>query len=234
MTDPTTDKVVLMWDIDGTLLTTGRAGIGAWQEAVAEITGTSIDMSALVTAGLTDAHIAATVLEVAGVTPNGDLVAATLRAYEQRLPEALHSRVGAVLPGVADVLGDLAVRARALCLLLTGNTPAGAAAKLSHYGISPYFPHGGAFCDGPGARREIAARALARATEMVGAPPSPEHVYVIGDTPHDIDCGDSIGARTIAVASGDYSCESLSAHRPWAAVETIPEPDRFRALVGLD
>lgn len=226
--------IVLLWDIDGTLLTTRRAGVRAWEEAVKEITGVSIDMRTVVTAGLTDANIAAAMIEAAGVTPDEGVVDATLRAYEHRLPGALHSRAGAVLQGVADVLGDLADRTNALSLLLTGNTPAGAAAKLSHYGIASYFPNGGAFCDGPGPRREIAARALALATTIIGEAPSPEHVYVIGDTPHDIGCGTWIGARTIAVSSGEYSSESLSAHQPWVVIEAIPEPDRFRALVGLD
>jgi phosphoglycolate phosphatase-like HAD superfamily hydrolase len=218
-------SVALFWDIDGTLLTTARAGVFALEEAVHDVTGARLDLQSLATAGLTDAAIAALALAEAGAEPSDVLVERFLRAYESHLPELLHRRQGRVMPGVTDVLDDLRERDDVASYLLTGNTEAGARAKLAHYGLLGYFERGGAFCLGPGERAEIARRALPLAN---GSTP-----YVIGDTPHDIACGAAIGARTIAVATGSYSREALEAHDPWHTLDALPAPDGFRALLGL-
>jgi phosphoglycolate phosphatase-like HAD superfamily hydrolase len=219
-------SVALFWDIDGTLLTTARAGVFALEAAVREIAGAEFDLQRLATAGLTDAAIAALALERAGVEPADELVERFLRAYERHLPEMLHRRHGHVMPGVVALLDDLGGRDDVRSYLLTGNTEAGARAKLAHYGLLSYFDGGGSFCLGPGERAEIARRALPLAN---GSTP-----YVIGDTPHDIACGKAIGARTIAVATGSYTSDQLSPHEPWRLLARLPEPAMFGALIGLD
>jgi phosphoglycolate phosphatase-like HAD superfamily hydrolase len=220
-------KVVLFWDLDGTLLTTGRAGMYAFEEAVTEVTGVEVDLQDLTTAGLTDWGVATLVLEHSGVEATPERIDAVLRAYERRLPDSLPRRVGRVLEGVQEALADLSGDDRVHSYLLTGNTPSGARAKLRHYGLDGFFPEGeGAFSIDSGLRVEIARRALA------AAPPG-EVAYVIGDTPADIDCGKAIGARTIAVTSGWHSREELAAHDPWIVLDRIPEPVEFRRLIGL-
>jgi phosphoglycolate phosphatase-like HAD superfamily hydrolase len=221
-------KVAVFWDVDGTLLTTGRAGMFAFEEAVAEVTGVAADLSDLFTSGLTDSEVAARVLEAAGSDPSPAARDRLLQAYERRLPGSLPRRRGAVLPGVADALADLHGRRDVRSLLLTGNTPAGARAKLVHYGLDRFFPEGaGGFCIDDGTRADIARRAAPLAGDA-------ERVYVIGDTPADIACGNAIGARTIAVASGWHSIDDLASHEPWALLEAIPAPPRFRELLELD
>ena len=150
-----------------------------------------------------------------------------LRTYERRLPASLSRRQGRVLEGIREVLEDVEGRDDVRSYLLTGNTPDGAQAKLRHYDLDCFFGSGGAFCIDHGSRTDIARRALPLAD---GA----EQVYVIGDTPADVECGKAIGARTIAVASGWHSIDELRATEPWAALERIPDPPAFRALVGLD
>lgn len=221
---------VVCWDIDGTLLTTGRAGMFAWQGALRHVCGIDVDLEDVLTSGLTDAQIAAELLERYGGDPG--LAEPLLRRYEQLLPESLHRRRGSVLPGVIEALEVLAARDDVLVLLLTGNTPAGAAAKLAHYGLDGYFPLG-AFCEGPGDRAEIARRALELAAAELGKPPEIDRVFVIGDTPHDIRCGKAIGARTIAVASDGDRVEDLRAAGPWTLVEALPPAAEFLRLVGL-
>jgi phosphoglycolate phosphatase-like HAD superfamily hydrolase len=216
----------LFWDLDGTLLTTARAGVFALEAALRDVAGVEHDLQELVTSGLTDAEVAAAALEAAGLDSDEERVVAFLRAYERHLPECLHRRRGHVLPGVRELLEDLQGRHDVRSFLLTGNTPAGASAKLAHYGLDRFFPDGaGAFCLGPGRRVEIAHRAAALTD---GA----DILYVIGDTPQDIACGKAIHARTIAVATGSYAADDLRRHEPWLVLDRIPEPAAFARLLG--
>jgi phosphoglycolate phosphatase-like HAD superfamily hydrolase len=224
---------VLCWDIDGTLLSTARAGVFALEEAAREVCGAEVDLQRLKTAGLTDSEIAALVIDRFG--GDGDLparVSAFLRAYERHLPERLHWRRGHVMPGVVEALDHLAARPDVLNILLTGNTPAGGRAKLEHYGLTGYFDDG-AFCADGDDRPTIARRARALAEHLAGAPLPPERLVVIGDTPADVRCGQSIGARTVAVATGGYTREELETTRPFCAWERLPAPDRLAASLGL-
>jgi phosphoglycolate phosphatase-like HAD superfamily hydrolase len=219
--------VVLFWDLDGTLLLTGRAGLYAFEEALEEVTGARSDLTEVSTPGYTDAGVASLVLEHAGQPTDAETVEAVLRSYERRLPDSLPRRQGRVLDGIREVLEDLESRNDVRSYLLTGNTPAGARAKLAHYDLDCFFPDGeGAFCIDHGSRVDIARRALPLAA---GA----NAVYVIGDTPADVECGKAIGARTIAVASGWHSVEELTATEPWLVLERIPEPAAFRRLLEI-
>jgi phosphoglycolate phosphatase len=226
-------KRVLFWDIDGTLLTTKRAGVFALEEAAREVCGMAPDFAQLHTAGLTDHEVAVLAIRECGGEPSPESAAAFLRAYERHLPERLGWREGGALPGVVEILDALRDRDDVISLLLTGNTPAGAKAKLEHYGLAAYFA-GGAFCVDGDDRPGIARRALEVAAEHAGAAVDPDSAFVIGDTPHDIRCGQGIGARTVAVASGPYGAEELSRCDPWLVLERLPSPPRFIELLMLD
>ena len=148
---------ILFWDIDGTLLTTGRAGVFAWQDALREMTGTDVDlMSSLRTAGLTDHQIAKQIL-ASLAAPEGEAhVDRLVGRYEALLPAALPRRQGRVLDGVREALEFLhTARPDVVSYLLTGNTRAGALAKLTHYGLAGYFADG-AFSRDAGDRASIA------------------------------------------------------------------------------
>ena len=220
---------VLFWDIDGTLLTTARAGVYAWAEAVEEQAGHPVDLSGFQTAGLTDVEIARQL----GARSELDQASteALLRNYERRLPQSLTRRTGGVLPNVRPILERLRGRTDVYSGLLTGNTRAGAAAKLRHYGLAEFF-EGGAFADGAVDRPAIARDALAQARKILGLI-EPDRVYVIGDTPHDVACGKAIGARVVAVATGGYSLEQLRATDPWWLLPSLPEPEVFLPRLGL-
>lgn len=216
----------IFWDVDGTLLTTARAGVFSLEEALEHVAGVRVDLQDMATAGLTDYAIAEAALRRAGHPADEGSVRELLRLHGEQLPRYLHLREGHVLPGVREVLEDLAGDNGAASFLLTGNTEAGAHAKLTHYGLDGFFRAGGAFCVGPGEREEIARRALELA-------PGAERRFVIGDTPADIACGKAVGARTVAVATGSYAVDELATHAPWAVVERIPQPAAFRALIEL-
>jgi len=222
---------VVFWDIDGTLLTTARAGVFALEDAAREVLGVDTGFAELRTSGLTDWEVAALAIRTAGHGDDARTVGAFLRAYERNLPRRLHMRRGRVLPGAVEILEYFDGRVDPVSLLLTGNTPDGARAKLSHYGIERYF-RGGAFCVDGAERVEIAQRAVAIAAEWIGAAPEPGAVTVVGDTPADVLCGEAIGARTVAIASGAYSREELEAHSPSVVLDRFPAPHEFDALLA--
>jgi phosphoglycolate phosphatase-like HAD superfamily hydrolase len=225
--------VVLCWDIDGTLLTTARAGIFAWEDAIREVAGRACDFSSLETAGLTDVQIATRILERFGFEPEPPRVSALVGCYEARLADCLYRKTGRVLPGVRTILEHLRDRQEVVSILLTGNTEAGARAKLRHYGLEGYF-HRGAFADGVADRVGIARLARAMARDIIGGEPDSSSMYVVGDTPHDVTCAQAIGARAIAVASGIYSVTDLAAYDPWWVLPELPSPDIFLARVTAE
>ena len=200
---------VLFWDIDGTLLTTNRGGVFAWDDAVKEITGRDFQLASIRIPGLTDYQIAVRTLESLGLEPEHDLLERLVRRYESLLPSSLPRKKGHVLPNVREILEDLQGRDDFRSYLLTGNTRGGAEAKLTHYGLWSFFPSG-AFAEDPGARATIATRAMAMARQY--APVSETDAFVIGDTPHDIDCARHNGCRSIGVATGAFSTDDLRGH----------------------
>ena len=91
-----------------------------------------------------------------------------------------------------------------------------------------YFPDG-AFAEDTGDRASIARRALDLARQL--GPVAEERLFVIGDTPHDVECAGAINARTIAVATGGYALEELQACDPWRVFSELPSPDAFVKLI---
>src|SRR3970040_2816630 len=99
---------VLFWDIDGTLITTGRAGMFAWNDSVRELTGREFDLRTEVrTAGLTDYQIAVQTFETLGLSPEPDLIERLVRRYEELLPASLPLKNGYVFPNVGEILETL-------------------------------------------------------------------------------------------------------------------------------
>jgi len=219
---------ILFWDIDGTLLTTGKAGVPAWEEAVREVIGRDFELSKFRIAGLTDYQIAVRTFELLGVDVTDDTIRRMVRRYEELLPDALPLKKGHVFPNVREILEQLRSRADVRSYLLTGNTRGGARAKLTHYDLMKYFPDG-AFAEDPSERSVIAARALELARRS--GPIDDRAVFVVGDTPHDIQCANAIGARTVAVATGGYSLEELASHAPWRVFAELPSADEFVRLI---
>jgi len=219
---------VLFWDIDGTLLTTAKGGMFAWDDAVKEITGRDFQLASMRIPGMTDYQIAVRTLETLGLPADDGLLERLVRRYEALLPTSLPRKVGHVLPNVRPILECLALRDDVRSYLLTGNTRGGAHAKLTHYGLWSFFPDG-AFAEDANERSTIARRAMQLVRRS--GPLSENDAFVIGDTPHDIDCANAIGVRTIAVATGGYSVGELRAHAPWRLFDELPPVDDFVRLI---
>jgi phosphoglycolate phosphatase len=148
--------------------------------------------------------------------------------YEALLPQELPKKQGRVLPNVREILEHMRGRPDVRSYLLTGNTRGGARAKLTHYELFHYFIDG-AFAEDAGARSTIAARALQLARDA--GPVADNGLFVVGDTPHDIECANAIGARTVAVATGGYTREELESHQPWRAFDELPDAEQFAHLI---
>ena len=219
---------VLFWDIDGTLLTTAKAGVFAWEDAVRELTGREFELVQMRIAGLTDYQIARRTFETLGIDTDEAFLHRFVDRYGELLPSSLPRKKGRVLPNVREILEHLAPRQDVRSYLLTGNTRAGARAKLTHYDLIEFF-RDGAFAEDAGDRASIARRALEIARRDGTC--ADDGVFVIGDTPHDIDCASAINARTIAVATGGYSIDELEAHQPWRVFTELPLPDAFERMI---
>lgn len=223
---------VFLWDIDGTLLSTARAGIGALEDACREVLGQAVDLQDMHTAGLPDPEIARLIVERTG-SMDEPTVRAFLDCYVHRLPTRLLDRRGGVMGGVEAALAAIKEHPAAENALLTGNMRGGADAKLTSYGLDHFFerPLVGGFGDDGLAREDIAAAAIERVRERYGNCVS--EFVVIGDTPADIRCGIAHGLRTVAVATGIYSEAELYEAEPWWVVPELPEAEELLARVGL-
>jgi phosphoglycolate phosphatase len=216
-------KKLILWDIDGTLIRTNRAGIAALVRAFAQIHGREPDMTNVEVAGRTDRFIIRRMLEEHRLEPTAENVHAVLEGYLQLLQAEIQARPGRILPGILELLETLHRRTDVVQGLLTGNVQRGARIKLEHFRVWHYFEFG-AFGDDSALRNELGPHALRRAQERHEIEFVPDRVFVIGDTPHDIECGKVIGARTIGVATGTYTVEQLAAHQPTAAFQDFSDP----------
>ena len=219
---------ILFWDIDGTLIRTSKAGLFAFAQAAEELWGKAVNFDNIMAAGMTDNYIARQIIEsVLGREASCEEIDTLCRSYERLLPEHLAVRKGLVLPGVRDILSCLNANEDYRLLLLTGNSHDGAAVKLKYFELAGYFDFAcSAFAGKYEKRVDIARQALSSVCLNWGDP-SQHKIYVIGDTPHDIECGKAINAYTIGVATGAYSVAHLKDCLPWWEIESLPSPESF-------
>lgn len=197
-----------LFDIDGTLVDTGGAGMRALQEAAAECFGQQgppLDL-----AGSTDLGVLAGIFSHFGQSHDERLVERYFEIYHRRLEWNLkHGGFpGRVLDGVFDLLDSLAARPEVTVGLLTGNTALGASVKMKHFGLDRHFAFGAYGCDFAD-RNRLGPVALERASKHSGRSFDPADVLVIGDTPKDIACAHAIGVKCLAVATGSFSADQL-------------------------
>jgi phosphoglycolate phosphatase-like HAD superfamily hydrolase len=219
------DRRLLLFDIDGTLITSGGAGEAALKDAMRSRFAVEEDLAGIILAGATDARIARELLEKHGISVSPENVAALLDTYLGHLVERIGRHDGKLLPGIVPLLNVLSKRGDAVLALLTGNVSRGAEIKLTHYGVWDFFEFG-AFADDHHDRNELGKFARARALERHGEEFPPSRIYVIGDTPKDIECGRAIGACTVAIATGHYSAAELKEHSPDFLFEDLSDTDR--------
>lgn len=220
------DRLIL-FDIDGTLLTSNGASGLPFRRALETVFGTSGPAEGYSFAGRTDPQIARELLARAGVPAEriDSRLERVWDLYLQDLPDALAHAQITVLPGVPQLLDGLELEPTGILGLLTGNVREGARLKLEAAGIGFDRFAVGAFGSDHGDRPELPAVAIRRAEERFGHRFSGKSVVIIGDTPHDIACGEHLGVRTIAVATGHYELAALAACRPDFLFETLADTE---------
>ena len=227
-------KKLILWDIDGTIIVSHGAGFRAMARALTERFGKTVDMREIDWAGRTDSWIAGEVLRVVGLPDTAGNIHDFLEAYLEILPKELSSgRPGQVLPGIMELLESLRTRPDVVQGLLTGNLQRGAEIKLTHFEVWHYFEFG-AYADDSPRRNDLGPHALRRAKERHAVEFAPTNTFIIGDTPHDIECGKVIGARTIAVATGKYSVEELAGHQPTAVFQDFADTAAFLRVIEAE
>jgi phosphoglycolate phosphatase-like HAD superfamily hydrolase len=220
---------VCLFDIDGTLISTGGAGKAALEAAMASAFGVCHSVEKLALNGRTDRAIIRDLLTLHGVDETSETRERLLNAYLGHLPACLARIRGQVLPGIAAFLEQLGARDEVAVGLLTGNIRAGARLKLGHYELAHHFPFGG-FGDHYHSRDDVAREAWREIQQRFDATVVPERVWVIGDTPHDVRCARCIGARVAAVATGWHSREELSACNPDVTLANLSDPTPLLTL----
>jgi phosphoglycolate phosphatase-like HAD superfamily hydrolase len=215
---------VCLFDIDGTLLSSGGAGKAALEEGLAEEFGVRGTMEKLVLSGRTDNAIVSDLLQLSGIADSPKNRARLFAGYLRHLPVCLSRCTGRVLPGVQALLQLLQARGDVVVGLLTGNIRAGARLKLGHYGLCDYFAFGG-FGDRHHHRDDVAREALAEVHRHVGTPFDPSRLWVIGDTPHDVTCARAIGAKSVAVVTGWHDRTELAGCNPDLLLDDLSDPE---------
>ena len=216
--------IAILFDIDGTLITTGGAGAVAWRLAFEELYGIPADIGMFSDAGMTDPEVGRkTFSAVIGHEPGPRELARVMAMRLKYLPQAVAESKGyRVLDGVEELLPRL-VDEGYLLGLTTGGTDSAAHIKLARANLARWFTFGGYGSDSTD-RTELTRRAISRAGMLLGMELDPQQALVVGDTPLDIAAAHGAGAIGVGVASGHFTAEQLEQAGADAVLESLREP----------
>lgn len=228
---------LLLFDIDGTLVLTGGAGVRAMDRAFETVFGVARAFEGVKMPGRTDPSLLAEAIGNTGVVPrDGDLTRFE-RIYVEMLAEEIlkpapAGRGGAspwrfkgALPGVVRLIDRLHRDSEVFLALVTGNYSGGAEIKLAHFDLWRHF-RCGAFGEDAAERHELVPVAVERARRLGCPDLDASATVVIGDTPHDVACARDAGVGCVAVATGGYSAEALKAAGASTVFETLEDTDQ--------
>ena len=226
---------IVLFDIDGTLIRTGRAGSRAMDRAFEDLFGISKAFDGIQMAGRTDKWI----LEDAAARSGVSLTAERFQRFRDRYFECLLEALThpgphkGILPGVRPLLDALVaprLRDNVFLALLTGNCEEGARIKLEHFDLWRYF-RCGAYGDDVHDRNELFAVAMSRVHACGGPAARPRDVIVVGDTPLDVACAAAAGARSVAVATGPSDADALRKSGAEVVFDDLSDTPAFLRLI---
>jgi phosphoglycolate phosphatase len=223
---------VYLFDIDGTIITSGGSGRRALERAVEQVHGRDDASAHFSFGGMTDRGIFRKCLEAIELEPTADRIDALLDAYLGLLADEIaNAPVYAVHPGIVAAVDAALARPHSAVGLGTGNVETGARIKLERVGLNPRFAFGGFGCDDED-RATLIRIGADRGAARLGLPRSECRVVVIGDTPKDIAAAHAIGAECIAVATGAADLETLKSCGPDWLFPDLTAPGALECLVG--
>ena len=223
--------MLILFDIDATLITTSGVGIRAMTDAGRELYGPDFKVDGIEFAGRLDPLIIIDMFRVSGVSMSPESLLTFRAAYERHLRERIKhpETIAKALPGVHDLLDALSETTEVTMGLLTGNFAETGSIKLRACGIEPdRFPvqvWGDESHSLPPTREDLPGIALNRYESTYNRRLRGEQAIVIGDTPHDIRCAKAHGCRSLAVATGSYSVSDLQQHTPDRTVPNLAATD---------
>ena len=224
---------LILFDIDGTLVLTGRAGQRAMTHAFQNVYGIPEAFTSVAMAGRTDTSLVSDALRHFGIPDTADSHEKFRTAYLQTLSQEIHhpgtGRKG-VMPGARELLAALGGHSHLHIALLTGNYRDAAAIKLTYFDLWNHFSWG-AFSDDAGDRNALVPIARERALGRGIPQPACERAIVIGDTPDDVQCARVAGALSIAVATGGFSVDELRAARADVVLEDLSDTEAVLTLL---
>jgi len=225
---------LLLFDIDGTLILSGRAGLRALNRAFEHATGVPDGFRGINAAGRTDGYLLDEAARRAGLTLTPGLRALIHERYCETLSEEIllpGEGRKAVMPGVRPLISALDRRDDVVLALLTGNFRRSARIKLEYFDLWSPFRFG-AFADDASDRNLLVPIALDRA-RAAGHEPRADRVIVIGDTPLDIECAHAGGVRALGVATGSHPADELRAAGAYEVFEDLSETDAVLTALGI-
>ena len=206
---------VILWDVDGTLLSAGPIGRGAFFAAATEVLGRDVpDDGAVQMSGKTDPQIALEILEHVGVVGEEAerLLPDVLAGLARNLTEG-SARIraeGRLHEGVAEVLRRLHAEADVVQTVLSGNLAVNARTKVAAFGLERFLDlEVGAYGSDDADRDRLVPIAIERVRERYGHAPAPGETWVVGDTARDLACARAAGARCLLVATGRIAFHDL-------------------------
>lgn len=224
--------MLILFDIDGTLLTSNGAGRTAIEQALTRCMGRPVSSQGVAFSGRTDPAIVRDMLTVSGFPLESveDALEDCLNAYADELVARLRPSDITVLDGVVDLLGSLGRRPDTHLALLTGNLERTAWAKLSAAGLADHFEWG-AFGSDHHDRHHLPGIASYRFQERTGHVFPSSRTVIIGDTEHDISCARAGGAWAIAVCTGRSDRNALARHHPDLLLDRLAPVDPVLAFI---
>ena len=224
---------LVLFDIDGTLLSAGRAARESVLFALERVYGWAGPADAHDFSGKTDPQILRELVEESvGTKRFEEGLARALETYLSELERRLSREAVRAKPGVPELLSRIAQEKRATLALLTGNLERGARLKLEPLGFNRYFPFG-AFGSDSADRYRLPGIAIVRAREHSGWSFSGKSIVIVGDSVHDVACGRALGVRSVAVATGPTPAERLFAEKPDVSLKSFRDVDvALEAILG--
>jgi phosphoglycolate phosphatase len=213
----------VLFDIDGTLISTGGASDRAWKRAFKELHGVDVDVPAVTGKGVPDPEVGRVVFKQAiGREPTEEEADALMRRRLDHLPEEVRKSPGYVVKdGVAELMQGL-IGDGLMLGLTTGNVEEAAHIKLARANLNRFFCFGGFGSDSPD-RVVLTKKALLRGDLVSGHTLDRDRCFSCGDTPRDVEAGHGAGIRVVGVATGEYTAEELIAAGADASINSLVE-----------